>query len=440
MVQISNRNGFIFTPEDMAEPLGNNGLSAFAAMFQRTLYKDKLYPSPVYAARPLDTWYKRNLFGRLDAEQNTVIPQTANLVQIPNAKEPLFALNFVSDAFGKFIEHMANATMTRAVTLEGNPDIIKPNARRAYQDPTQQYNEFHGVMSKQFIKSFQPPPSNPIDNFQTFIKYYASFLKNMVPYFPITKTSYVLSYEIDPMCTGLSIGIANANPADDKTKYYKFIDDPNFEFYTRVAKKFGFVVDKHQPWILTADLFSPALMAHVDNYIDGTTGDRITRDNFFSVYYTPTYQDDINDLAGLFVSGYRNLVGGSPLYQREHICPQTDKFSYKNLNRQPYDKRDILSELDPQFLIDLYVDLRQLESQNSYTPGQVARLKRSIYEIYSLKMPSSKLAPLQRVAQEVNFRYRKYIYPANISRLTGVSPDSAKTAGSNRRDSRKLKK
>ena len=96
--------------------------------------------------------------------------------------------------------------------------------------------------------------------------------------------------------------------------------------------------------------------------------------------------------------------------------------------------------MDPKFLIDFYIDLRQLESQDSYTADQVVRLKRNTYNLYALKMPDNKLTPFQRVAEEVNFRYRKYIYPATISQLTGVSPKDSKKYASQRHDSRSLKK
>jgi len=421
MTQIRNKKGFIFTLEDLREPAGSNDLSPFAAMFQRSLYKERIYPKAPYAPAPLDTWYKRNLFGRLDAQQNTVIPDTNSIVQIPNTEHPIFALNFVSDAFGKFVDHILNAGLVGAMTTKGNPDIVKPVARRAYQDPTQQYLAVHRAISEQFVKSFQPPRSHPIENFQTFVKYYSVFLKSLISLFPITKTSYVLSYQMDPMCTGLSIAIAEVDPSDDKAKYEKFINDPNYDFYAWVAKRYGFRIDKNQPWVLTADLFSPALMVHVDQYVDSATGDRITRDNFFDVYYAPTYQSDINHLANILVDAYRLLVATEPLYQVERIC-EGDTFSYENIRRQKQDRDTLLGLLDHKFLIDFYVDLRQLESHESYKPEHVVALKQNAYNLYSLKMPDNKLTPLQRVAKEVNFRYRKYIYPANISQLTGVSP------------------
>ena len=63
MTQIRNKNGFVFSLADLQDPEGANGLSSFAAMFQRSLYKERIYPKPPFAARPIDTWYKRNLFG-----------------------------------------------------------------------------------------------------------------------------------------------------------------------------------------------------------------------------------------------------------------------------------------------------------------------------------------------------------------------------------------
>ena len=395
-VKISNKRGFIFTIEDLRNPDGVNGLSSFAAMFQRSLYKEKIYPGPLVGIpRPLDTWYKRGYFGRIDSKQNTVIPTTANLKQIVDAKQPLFALNFVADAFAKFTMHMGSALLAGSLfTKDVNNDIVRPSAKVAYRDPTRMYKDLHAVIARQFVLNFQPPPSKPIDNFKTFIKYYIPYLKSIVPIFPITKTSYMLTYRMDPMCTGLSIAISHENAGDDPIKYEKYITDPNFRFYTNVAKKFGFLVDKNKPWVLTADLFSPALMEHVDYYLTPDTRERITRANFFDTYYNRTYRTDFDDLRRLLLSAYRVL----------------------------------------------YIDLRQIESQNSYTLDQVARLKKDVYDLYTLKVPPEMGTPYERVAEEVNHRYRKYIYPSNISQLTGISTPARQEYGRKRADDRKIKR
>ena len=96
MVQISNANGFIFTVEDLQDPLGKNNLTAFAASFQRTLYKDEIYPQPASGVPAgLDTWYNRAFYGRIDRDKNSLILKTSFLKQIEGSSKPLFVFDFV---------------------------------------------------------------------------------------------------------------------------------------------------------------------------------------------------------------------------------------------------------------------------------------------------------------------------------------------------------
>ena len=65
--------------------------------------------------------------------------------------------------------------------------------------------------------------------------------------------------------------------------------------------------------------------------------------------------------------------------------------------------------LPPKYLIDLYIDLRQAESQSSLTSSAVSTLKKEAYEVYAVR-PRKDLTPLQNVADYVNIVYRNYIY------------------------------
>lgn len=416
-VQITNAEGqYIFTAQDLEAPLGENGLSSFAAMFQRTLYKERMYPTS-QIPKPLDTWYKRGLFGRVDRLQNTIIPKTINLKQIGDAKEPVFALNFVADAFSRFANHMGKAFRMGAVQKSGYKALLAPVAVAGYSDPTRQFNQFHQTLAEAFIVNFKPPREEPIEDFRTFLKYYIPFLTQLAASFPITKTNFVLSYTMDPMCNGLSVSIFDGDAADDKLKYEKFILDPNFEFYTNAAKKFGFLVDKNKPWILTADLFTKALMDRVEYYVVPVTYAPITPFNFFNVYYDSTYLTDFDDLKEILLSAYRYLVSGASLCQKETICPN-GIFSYKSYPRQRYDKEALTALIDPKMLIDFYIDLRQAESSFAVDPGHIKMLRRRVYQIYKILTPSP-FTPFERAAAEINKEYRRYIYPAALERLTG---------------------
>jgi hypothetical protein len=99
---------FNYTSFDLQNPGGNNGLSSFALYFQRILYKEAIYPNNVKL--PLDTWYDKPYYGRIDREQNTIIAKYESLQPVPSsAVSNLLCLNFVADAFSDFVTHMKNA-------------------------------------------------------------------------------------------------------------------------------------------------------------------------------------------------------------------------------------------------------------------------------------------------------------------------------------------
>ena len=430
-LKIREGRGYLFSEEDLDNPGGQNNLTAFASMFQRSLYREKLYPktSPL----PLDTWYGRGFFGKVDKYQNTVIPDTTNLRQLASAPSPIFVHDFLVNAFEAFVEHMQDAYMVGAVNKTGNPEMLSPVAQIGYLDPTRLYNQVHQTLGEQFILSFNPPREAPIDGFQQFAKYYAQFLRDMATLFPITKTNFILSYRTDSFSTGLSISLSTDDAADDRTKSDKYLRDPNFDFYTHAAKKFGLAVNKNKPWVLTADLFTAALQRYLDGYQNPWTGIPITPANFFSTYYKRTYLTDIQDLQQLFLKIYKFLSLGAPLYQQESICPN-GTFKYVNRNRELYNDA-MASMLSPQFLIDLYIDLRQVETKNPLKELDLKRLRLSAYRQYQLVLPGGRrhpLTPLQRAAREINRHFRRYIYPSTLPQLTGISPSMIKKHGTPR--------
>jgi len=419
-VKISNARGFIFTLQDLENPAGANNLAAFAASFQRTLYKERLYPTHLPAVpRPLDSWYGSGYYGLVDPKQNSITLKPRALKQIVSSPKPVFAADFVADAFRRFSDHMASAVMAGAVSRKGNSKLIAPQADAGYADPTRQFKKFHQALLRGFLVSFRPPPYAPIDNFQTFISYYSRFLRRMAETVPITKTNFMLCYQLNPMSSGLSLSLAAQDAATDDLKYTQYVADPNFEFYSNVAKKYGFMVHKNKPWVLTADLFREPIGHFLSSYLNPDTYIQISKLNFFSAYYDRTYLTDFEDLQNIFLRGYRSLAGASALYG-EQVIHDDGTFDYTNKEREKYDEERLRAQFNPKQLIDLYIDLRQAESDGTYTKGTVHGLRRRSYAHYRLRAPSL-LTPYQRVARLVNEKYRKIIYPTTFPQLTGLS-------------------
>lgn len=408
-VKISDKKGFKFTRANLENPVGKNNLTAFAASFQKTLYREKIYPCDAGAEKPLDTLYENKLHGRVDLDNNVIILKPWSLTMVPGATSPVFAPGFMSIAFKQFRQHMARAYMADTVSKEGNPTLLVPTPKRGYVDPTSHFNHYHEQVVTDFLTQRQSPFESPIDTFQTFIPYYAKHLKTAATYGPVTKTSFILSSLQDPFCLGMSIAISNDDASNDEVKYDKFISDPNFNYYTKVAKRYGFLVDKNKPWVLSADLFSGAMLHYLKGHLEPITYQRVTANNFFDAYYHQTYLSDIQDLWGILTQAYARFSKSSPLYQKTKIAPGGD-LSYTNHPRGRASAA-AMKTMDPSFLIDLYTDLRQIESYPAYKPVHVRHIKAVAQRAYSFSGApfGGPEGAYGRAAFVINFAYKKLI-------------------------------
>jgi hypothetical protein len=404
-----------YTAEDLLNPQGSNGKGSRTTFHQRLLYKEHIYPAD--RPDPLDTWYDKFLYGRIDRSQNTVVPATINLVPIPSAKGPnLMALNAVVTAFEKFSTHMKKGVAMSAVNKSGNPHLLDVKAVGAYRSPNAKYANYTQGLYNTFKGNLKGAEKRQIKDFESFLKFYKRYLLDVAANIPITKTNYLLTSHCSLFSTGASIAIAGADPSLDAIKYADFITDPNFEFYRQCSKKFGFVLNKNAPWVLTADLFSQAFeFVALGNYVT-PSGRRISRDNFFDTFYDRTYKTDFDDLVNLLINSYTTLVKAAPFYDEEKgtidekctvVASQREVLMLKPA--QVLDGTAPANMLSHKSLIDFYIDLRQIEIQSPLTAKEISSLKVQAYEVYQVH-PVKTMTALQNVADFVNGVFRNYIY------------------------------
>ena len=81
----------VFNPLDLIDPQGSNGLSSLALYYQRLLYKEKIYPSELVV--PLDTWYDKQFYGRVDRKQNSIVPHSMVMTNFEGALGSQFMLS-----------------------------------------------------------------------------------------------------------------------------------------------------------------------------------------------------------------------------------------------------------------------------------------------------------------------------------------------------------
>ena len=372
------------------------------------MYREAIYPADIKI--PLDTWYDKQYYGRIDQKQNTIMPKYENLKPITTTgRSNLLALNFVADAFEQFAGHMRNATILGVLkTQNANEKIFDMKAYQAYDDPTRIYSEYTQQLYTSFVESLTEGQSNKITNFETFVKTWFAYLKNVSSFIPVTKTNYLLTGVGNSFNSGLSIAIDSGPPEDDDYKYENWINDPNFDFYIKAAKKFGFIVNKNIPWVLTVDLFSNACIALFDGYYDTETNKILTKDNFFEVYYDQTYLSDIDVIRQLSINAYNSYIQNNPIYQVKVYKPGCDKFSVENEERVVLPNNEQANKiLSDKVLVDFYLELRSLEAKE---PVQITqKLRTELANIYRIR-PNQNLTSLQNATNYINLIYRDYIY------------------------------
>ena len=83
------------------ETVASNQMTSRALFYQRKLYDKVAFSSQdISPNKPIDFWYEKTFYGRKDSSLDTIHLSETRLKQIPvDGPQPLFAVNFVTDAF-----------------------------------------------------------------------------------------------------------------------------------------------------------------------------------------------------------------------------------------------------------------------------------------------------------------------------------------------------
>jgi len=392
-----------FTEQDLTNPRGSNGLSSYAAYYQRLLYREEIYPDVNY--RPLDLWYDKVYYGRIDRKQNTILPNSKNLKQL---RPGMFALDHVVDQFFAFQEKMRFALNSGVCLSDGNPLITTPVAKKAYVNPIPSYNAYLNSIFSTFTSRFQRD-TNQITNFDTFASLMMDFLMEASHFVPITLTNYLLGDLGSIFNAGIVIALDVADPGDDNYKYEDWLSDPNFDFYVTAAKKYGFIVEKNIPWLMVADLFSEQTVESLLNYKD-SNGYPITEENYFDYYFYKTFTTDMDLLVRFIINSYTRYVQQNPLYE-EMTFNSCGKFRIDVLDRATTVNTAFLTD---KRIVDLYLQLR---SNEAGTPIKLdKKLYDELYFSYQFR-PNKTLTNMANAANYINGKYTNYIYSARENLL-----------------------
>ena len=234
---------------------------------QRRKYVDSVLPL-IGPQRAFNFWGEDFFLGRINNVGNASIVNEQYLKPLrhSDANEPLFAINFVADAWrdlgDKVKELVENGTM------EPSGPYANLSAKKAFRSVTSQYHSYmidtvYPLFSNAYLGTF-PKENDRIVDVNSFLRVFTDFVEEYTKSTgPITISGFVESFYCSPLNSGLVISTSEDDHNDDFPKSDRYFLDANFDLVSSLATQYGFGIDQNAPWRFVADLQSTAMKEYM---------------------------------------------------------------------------------------------------------------------------------------------------------------------------------
>jgi len=397
-------------------PFAENSLTPDFLYTQREYYlkNTEIYPIGPNIPRPIDIWYQRPLWGKVDTFQRPIIPKNKYLKPIA---DDLMAMNFVANAYFDFRQSVLEARRKLKSSAATVIDINNP--KKAFEDVTTFYNYyFKNKLDLQFKNSYLSEKSrNSTTDFKTYIDKYLNFaeVNNFIPH---TLSGYLICPIMSNRTSGLIIEFALDDYGTDDQKWIKYLSSDFFIDYIKLASNFGFYINKHIPWAIVANPNSVNMKRYMaqTNVFD-------TPDTFSKNYLQAEYISYISFKKYMFVSYYSiissrprmekivlsNCIGNSTLESRFKTSRvlMDRKTEFKDVNKATYN--EFLNYYSENFFLEKYFRLKIIEEKITLTPKRFNDILYKLQETASNKdIYDATIQLANFLAKEKNKKYSKY--------------------------------
>ena len=306
---------------------------------------------------------ERVYFGRINPDFNAIYPNQESIVNVNSSYDGITVfqlVNFVADALSSFLSKMDQAKLYNKITK--NSFMADLKVHKAYEDPEQLYFSFANEYLLEFNNTVD---ASKIQKYEDWISEMLKWHSNNGPNFPITFSGFQKSKRSNMFTSGLCVSFSNESIADDSTKE-KYLNDKQYGFYLNAAKQYGFNVNQNAPWILTADLNSPALSLYLKKY------NLSTEQLIFSRNFSLCYERDLELLGNVLSYNWNLFVNNNKkLSIIDTTCINT-RVSYIYLNNN-INNNEIYNIIN-------YINIRNTEEYKGYGKPELDRIiKKSIF-------------------------------------------------------------
>jgi hypothetical protein len=336
---------------------------------------------------PFGDLYNNNAFyGVLDYEGDVVSPIENNtfFTTVGTANDKVLKLqNFVADAFNDMKDYLNRQAIKNAFSNQSA--YFNLSIKKAFEGIDELYPATHLVTAHKF-RSFilsDKQLDSKITDYKNFNQEYIKFLVDHLNILPVTKSGLALSLNLEIFSSGLIFSISEDLPDDDVNKYIKYYLDEGFICFSEACERFGFKFDKNLPFILFADLNSPAMKIYLNKYNlqDGK--------DVFNKRFKKLYLEDINQLKLMFYNSYNTFLIENTYYGQDYsnVCAR-DASKTILKERTSVSFEEYTREFPDSYWIKIYTYFKNLELSRGLTQKQfdsLVKYANSFVEIKNIK-------------------------------------------------------
>ena len=344
------------------------GLAQQRAKYRLQAFKTELGEQP---QNVVDfNFAERVQYGRVNQNMNTVYPRGIKMKLLPNDEEALFVHNFVHKPFVLLQNKMKQATRMKQIPSDPILSMLKPI--RAYENPEGLYLNF----IEDYISIFNTTVQlETVSNYGDWVDQFILWTKRNGPQFPLTFSNFNRTKLSNIYTSGLAVSIAELDADKDPVKEDLFLNNSALEFYLNAAKQFGFSVSKDTPWLLVADLNSPAMSLYLEEFNLSSVNE------IFFNNFSLCYEKDVVLLRRVMEKGFKSFVGDNP-YKKNFSINACDKIKVNVLN---YNNNINNNKYNNIFYNKLYIMARNIEEYSVYTSAELDRIQQK-QEIFEKKL------------------------------------------------------
>jgi hypothetical protein len=322
-------------------------------------------------------------FNYYDSDLDAMLFRDAN--NLKSVGNKIYALNFVAD---NFVELQTFVTARRAEGIFVLPpnDLLKMEAKKAYEDLNPKYDSVVNLILKLFIQNYLVP-FNKVDlikNFDDFMQEFFNYAQTIGKDFLITREKFISSKFNNSLHNGLTIEVSGDSHDKLIAKYEKYYENPNFSLLNQSVKQFGFFIDRNAPWRLIANLNSPVMQAAAIKYIRESldtedTGEEpkiVFRRDFYAFYYQKAYKVEIENLKRLMFDFYTELTNLFP----DYISYTETKKCVKKIiyPKQKITKEEFEEKYKENYWIKTFFNIRKIELNLKVDDKEQKRIEKEI--------------------------------------------------------------